>query len=409
VTVDAPERSRPPGNRRRRPGPPAAPVWRFGYPVLLAGLCVLALVLSATGARLVLDSRDGQVGRSEQDPTKPGYLEAVSATPLLLVVHADVDRNLYGVTLMTLGENDTGGWAVFMSPDTVVSEDGSLADIYEDFGQVDATSGKGVRAAVSALFKADVDTTVTLDATSLAPLIEPVAPLRYTLAEPVRVTRNGRTTTVLDAGEVAIATADEISAATEALGTGTPSDRLDRQSAFWNSWMDAVGQAPAGAFPAASTDTPLARFVRGLSAARTITHLPTVTYDGLTVADTDTLTGLLADIVPYPRQEGVRLNVTVLNGVGELSLNAPMERRLVAAGAQIASRGNPEAFDVATTSVVYHDEAIAPAAQALGHAIGATDVRFEAKGDSEVQVTVTIGADFDPTEQVPTTSTGAPR
>jgi hypothetical protein len=64
VSVDAPEHAPSRPRRRRRPGPPAAFGWRWIYPVALGGLAVVALVLSATGARLVLDSRDGQVGRS---------------------------------------------------------------------------------------------------------------------------------------------------------------------------------------------------------------------------------------------------------------------------------------------------------------------------------------------------------
>jgi hypothetical protein len=420
VSIDAPEHAPSRPRRGRRPGPPAAFGWRWIYPVALGGLAVVALVLSATGARLVLDSRDGQVGRSEQDPTKPGYLATVAATPMLLVVHADGD-DLYGAVLVALGADDTGGWAVFLSPDTVVSERGSLAMIYETDGIDNATTGNGLRSSVSTLFQADIDTTVTVDATSLAPLVEPVAPLTYELAEPVRATSNGRTTTLLEAGEVSIGTADEISAAIEVLGAGEePIDRLDRQSAFWKAWIDAIRRNPDSAFPSGRSGTDLGRFMRGLAAGLpVVAHLPTVVFDRALVADAETLGRSLADIVPYPRQQGVRLNTAVLNGAGDLTLNEPMEHLLVANGAQIASRGNPDSFDVSRSSVVYHDPAIEPRARALAEAIGATDVRFEQKADSEIQVTVTIGSDFDPSKATTTTptttitttatSTGAPR
>jgi hypothetical protein len=140
---------------------------------------------------------------------------------------------------------------------------------------------------------------------------------------------------------------------------------------------------------------------------------------GARVADTKALAAQLPTLVPYPRQQNVRLNTAVRNGVGDLSLNAPMEQLLVASGAQIASRGNADAFDVEKTSVVYHDQALQDRAQAIAAAIGATDVRYEERVDSEIQLTVTIGADFDPakattTTAAPTTtkppsSTGAPR
>ena len=417
MSIDAPRRAAPRRNRRR-PGPPAAKAWRFGFPVVLAGLIVLTVMLSATGARLVLDSRDGQVGRSEQDPTKPGYLATAPSTPLLLVVHADADQNLYGAVVMTLGTDDKGGWAVFLSPDTLVSpgKDGSLEAIFEKYGVDQADTGYGLRSSLSTLFGADIDATVTVDATSLAPLIEPVGPLEYQNAKAVRTTKNGKTTTVLAAGPVHIRSADEIAAAIETLGTGEePQDRTQRQSAFWLAWINAVQQAPDQAFPSGSNATGLGRFLTGLAAdTPKSTLLPTVRFGDAVVADTVALAKILPDVVPYPRQEGVRLNVAVLNGVGDLALNTPMERQLVAAGAQIASRGNPDSFGVAKTSVAYHDAALAVRATALASAIGATDVRFEEKVDSEIQVTVTIGADFDASEPTatattPSTSTGAPR
>jgi hypothetical protein len=412
MTVDAPEAPPPRRSRsraRRRPAPPAAPAWRWGFPVVLVVLAVTTLVLSANGARLVLDSRDGQVGRSEQDPTKPGYVETVAATPLLLVVHAD-DEDLYGAVVMALGADESGGSAVFISPDTIVRPKQTLADIYDENRVENPATGDGLRGAVSELFGADIDATVTVDATSLAPLIEPVAPLRWENAEPVRVTRNGKTTTVLAEGEVSVRTSDEIAAAIETLGNGEePIGRLDRQIAFWNTWLSAVKSNPDGAFRTTGTDAGLPRFLRGLaSGTPALIQLPTIPFGDALVANADALAEELPDIVPYPRQEGVRLNVAVRNGVtADVGLSQSMERRLVAAGAQIASRGNADAFGVTTTSVVYHDEAVAERARALAAAIGATDVRYEQKVDSEIQVTVTIGADFDPSKASSTSTPSA--
>jgi hypothetical protein len=406
MSIEAPEQTstppqpprRPRG--RRKPGPPAAWGWRWFYPVLLAGLAVLTIALSATGARLVLDSRDGAVGRAQQDPTKPGYLATVSATPLLLVVHADDSGTLYSVVVMSLGSDDRGGFAVVLSPDTIVQPKKSLADIYKEFNVDDASSGQGVRSAVSALFHADVDTVVSLDATSLAPLIEPVAPLRYTLGSAVRASKGGKT--LLPAGPVQIRTPDDVAAATEVLSPGEESiARAQREQQFWQAWIDAV-RASADrdrAFPLGQLGTGVVRFVRGLASGDSparLEQLPIVRYGSAVVADQKAIDQLSLQMIPFPRQEGVRLNVAVLNGLGDPSLNEPMMRKLVAANAQIASEGNPDAFDVATTSVVYHDASIADRAQQLAQAIGATDVRFEEKVDSEIQATVTIGKDFTP-------------
>src|SRR5205085_2469926 len=108
-----------------------------------------------------------------------------------------------------------GGAAIFLVPDTIVREGarGRLDQIYEDSGVENASTGDGLRSAVSTLLGADIDATVTVDATSLAPLVEPVAPLRFEIAKAVKVTSKGKTTTVLPAGQAEIASADEIAAA----------------------------------------------------------------------------------------------------------------------------------------------------------------------------------------------------
>ncbi|HEX7095383.1 MAG TPA: LytR C-terminal domain-containing protein [Acidimicrobiales bacterium] len=377
-------------------------MWRFGFPGLLLALAAATVVLSIVGAQLVLDSRDGRVGRAELDPTKPGYLATVAPTPTFLVAHVD-DGKLLSVVVLALGPNDTGGGAVVLSPNTWVQlEEGadsiSLEAIYEQHGIEDVQTGEGLRAAVSTVLRADVDDYVELNARSLAPLIEPVAPLRYTLPDPVRERRGNGTVTVLPAGEVQIDTTDEIIAAIETLG---PDEevirRTERQQRFWQAWIDAVRAAPdpAQAFPSGSSSTTIARFVRGLAAGEArVDILPYVRFEGILVADRDEIDDLARELIPFPRQEGVRVSVAVYNGVGDLSLNQSVLRQLIGAGAQIVSLGNTPSFGVETTSVAYHDPSLRSQAEALADAIGATDVRFDGKPESDIGVTVTIGADY---------------
>src|SRR5690606_14262063 len=193
--------------------------------------------------------------------------------------------------------------------------------------------------------KADFDSTLMIEATQLAPLIEPVAPLNYTLADPVRARRNGETVTLLPQGEVQIDTTDEVIAATETLGPNEgPVRRTERQQRFWQAWIDAVRAAPdpVAAFPSGSSSTDIARFVRGLAAGQArVDILPYARYHDLIVPHPDDLADYVLRLIPYPRQEGVRVSVALYNGVGDLELNPVISRRLVAAGAQIVSLGNP--------------------------------------------------------------------
>jgi hypothetical protein len=394
----APRRAR---RGRRIPAPPAAFGWRWLFPALLAGLGVVALLLSAAGARLVLDSRDGTVGRAVTDPTQPGYTEAVAPTPTILVVHGDGEGNLYNVMVLSLGPDDQGGRGAVLSPDMRVDmgdgEPRDLADVYEEFGVEDIDNGGiGVRSAVSALFAADVDRVVTVDATSLAPLVEPVAPLEYELEEPVRATRG----TVLPAGPVELLTADDIADATEALGPDeTPLERADRQIAFWDAWIESVAQEPdpAAAFPAGTDTGDLARFVIGMGAGEhSIDVIPFVPF-GAPVPVPEEVQELSLEMIPFPQQAGVRITVAVRNGTGDATLDDPMFARLVAAGAQIVSRGNADAFGVDKTVVTIHDETYRAQGQALADAIGSTvELQTVAILDSQLAATVTIGEDFEP-------------
>ena len=414
MTVQSPTRPRSEGSdggdpearrrrARRRVGPPAAKRWRWVYPVVLLALAVGAAVLSVAGAELILDSRDGQIARSQLDPTAPGYLAAVSPTPTLLAVHEDDDGNLVSAVVLTMGPDDIGGGVAVLPPEMFVQLDPdepgvSLAAVYDEFGVEDLETGQGLRAAVSTLFGADVDTVLSVDAASLTRLIEPLAPLEYSLADPVRTTSGGKTVSLLPAGPVAIDTTDDIVAATEILGPKEdPVRRAERVQRFWHAWIEKLRATPdpAAGFPLGSADTQLARFLRGLAAGSARVDLvPYGQYLGLLVPQADELPRFVQQLVPYPRQAGVRTSVAVYNGVGDLELNKSMSRDLVAAGAQILWVGNTDSFEVDETTVVYHQPGARDRAEALADAIGVTEVRFEEKAESDLEVTVTIGRDY---------------
>jgi hypothetical protein len=375
------------------------------YPVVLVALAASAAVLSVAGAQLILDSRDGQIARSELDPTKPGYFATVASTPTLLVAQSDADGTLVSVVVLTLGPDDVGGGVAVMPPEMYVQlapeQPGvSLAEVYDEHGMQDLDTGEGLRAAVTTLLGADLDTVLSVDASSLARLVEPLAPLEYDLADPVRTTSGGKTVTVLPAGSVAVDTTDDIVAATEVLGPREdPVRRAERAQRFWQAWIDELRAAPdpAAAFPLGSADTELARFLRGLASGNgRVDLVPYGNYEGLVVPQTDELPAFVQRLVPYPRQAGVRTSVAVLNGVGDLELNKTVNRDLIAAGAQILSIGNTDAFDVDETTVAYHQPGARDRAEELADAIGVRDVRFDEKAESDIEVTVTIGANYRP-------------
>jgi hypothetical protein len=393
--------------RRRRPGPPAAFGWRWVYPVALAGLVAATLWLSIDGSRLVLHSKDGRLVPVERDPSKPGYFAQVTPTRTLLVVQTNATGDLVGVDVMSLSLGDRGGWMMFFPPDLIVPTGPDKSNTLRAVHAENGPDGPGgLRTVLGALLSAGIDEVIPLDATAIAGLIEPVAPLRYSLADSVRTVQNGRTTTLLNRGAVEIQTLDQVRAATEVVSPGEANlARFQRQQDFWKAWVDAVRRAPdkTKAFPAATGNSAIPRFLTAFATGEVrVEPVPfnQVSYQGasLLVPDRAALAPLVVQMIPFPLPDeaGNRVRVDVRNGTGDFSTNEAMTRKLVAAGAQIVVLGNAATFAVERTSVVYYEDSLKDKAEQLARAVRATDVRFEDRPESSIDATVTIGSDFVP-------------
>ena len=84
------------------------------------------------------------------------------------------------------------------------------------------------------------------------------------------------------------------------------------------------------------------------------------------------------------------------NGVGDLTRNEPMSRRIVAAGGQIVVLGNADAFGVAQSAVTFFNEENRERVTTFARKIGVANVQFIDRPGSSIEATVTIGADFTP-------------
>jgi hypothetical protein len=251
------------------------------------------------------------------------------------------------------------------------------------------------------MIDADIDNSIVLGAKALEALIQPVAPLQYTLRDNVR---NAQNAIVLRSGQVSISTADQVLAATEILGPGEASvNRSARQMAFWRAWFDALQKVKdkSALFPPLAPEPPLVRFAKSFgTGTASLEQAPFTesTYKGLTllVADTAGIAKIAQRMIPYPvgYQPGARLLVEVRNGVGDLGRNEPMNRKVVLAGGQVVVLGNTDAFGVPTTSVVFYDQDLRTRVAAFAKAAGLPDPVFVDRPGSSIEVTVTIGADF---------------
>lgn len=402
-------------DRRRRvggraPAPRAHFFFRWLFPLVLIGLAGITVSLGLHAKDLVLNSRDGAIARNVTDPAAPGFAAEVVPTPTLLVAQTTDKGELVGVVVMSLPPGGAGGTALFFPADLMIQlpngDASSLAKVYADAGTAGDAGVAALRLQLGRLIEADLDSSIVLGPKTLGDLIAPVAPLRYTLVDGVRAVQNGVTVTLLKAGTVAISTVDQVQAATELLSPGEASlNRTRRQMLFWQAWLDAVRAAPDPAAALPAFDTGLPRFAKGLATGTSKPVLEQApftetTFKGLTLltADVSGIRAITARMIPYPQayQPGARLLVEVRNGVGDLTRNEPMNRRIVAAGGQIVVLGNSEAFGVAQSSVVFYSEENRSRVEALARSIGVATVQFVDRPGSSIEATVTIGADFTP-------------
>ncbi|HEX6570321.1 MAG TPA: LytR C-terminal domain-containing protein, partial [Acidimicrobiales bacterium] len=359
----------------------------------MAGLTLLGAGLAVTGLSRV---RNSTVGRYEEavGADEPGYRARVVPTPTMGVLHRGADGRLVGAAVLALEPGDEGGSVILMPPATVVpADDGetTIAEAYRDGGAAAAARSLGV--AVTAA----VTDYVEVDDDRWAQLVEPVGPVEVTVDDAAGSWPAGDVT--LDPEDVG----PFLSAQDEG---ETDLDRLDRQQAFWNAWVELVGDGGADALPG-EVGTGIGRFVRGVAQGGSAVGLPVARDDdgdGVRFRPDDELLGEFVSLaVPYPTSAtpGGRVRVRLLNGTGDASLTPAAARAFVAAGAEIAIVGNAATLDVAETRLVYTGADRAPLAQRLRRGLdgGRVEVEEAATGqdgvpsDDEVDVTVILGDD----------------
>ena len=101
--------------------------------------------------------------------------------------------------------------------------------------------------------------------------------------------------------------------------------------------------------------------------------------------------------IPFPvaSRPGARPRVRVLDGVGADGLSLHAARDVVAAGGQVVVIGNADRFDATETRVVYFEEHVAPAAEAIAAALSVRAERLTGPNpDDRVDVSVVAGADL---------------
>jgi hypothetical protein len=393
------------------------------FTVAVVVLAAAIPVLSWVGFHRIITTTEGRRVDPQNDPTKPSYEVDVVPTPVALVVQQDAQNKLTGLTMLSLGANDTGGGVLFIPPATVTDDvipDPSTSTTTTTTPRSSTTKPATVKTTTleAAYASKGLDPLVQLTANvvglsfgevivltddQLTQFVAPVAPL--TIQNPDRLLEtgaNGKTTVKFAAGPVTLQAADvPVYLALRNPGE-TDLNRLARQQAVWQAWLAGIhSSSDPNAIPGERTEG-LGRYLKGFVAGdvrfATLPATAAQNSKGEETFTTDaaTLEPLVSTIVPLPTpaNPGDRVRVRLLSGVGPLDVNAMLSTHLVPANAQVVIVGNADRFDYANSQIVYYDDAFADDANRLQQSLGVGEVVKRATATDTEDLTLIIGQDL---------------
>jgi hypothetical protein len=426
--VKLPQFSKFPRFSRRAPAPRPAFVWRWVYPVVLVGLIVAAAFLADAGLENAMNIRSGKVTRVETDPCKPGFLAAVDTTPTMLVIETDARNDAVGVTAMSLGAGNKGGWVLQIPVETHLKDGKLLWQVWREAawpppptttrgtGQASTTTtaptvtAEGVTAGKAAMaaavgrllgfsFPSDV---IVLPTKTMATLMTAAMPISFTLQTSVQAEGATGLETLFRAGVISIQKETDVVRLFETVGPDGPQARLKRQIDLWSTWLKALEASPTALAAFKSESASLVTYVNALATGgseyRSLPIADEVHYLGLFIIEPNAAQTvvLAAQMAPFPVmiEPGARLRTALFNGTADCDLTLSAATRFVENGAQIDVLGNATTLDVARSEVVYYDGELKARVEAFARSLGIDAVPRLLAGESAVDMTVTLGGDF---------------
>ena len=365
--------------------------WGLGFPIVLLVLAVLTGLLWIDGTRAVLTSTDGDLVETESDPNAPGYQAFLVPTPTMLALHVDAEDALVGISVMAQTLLDNGGEIVLLPAGSALDSesDATLAELFTS-GGADA-----VRTVVESAFGFGIDSAVVVSAEQLAQIVEVVAPLSLELIDPLVETDSGEVW--LDDGPQEL---DGPAAARLFAFTNDGEAEINRTERRADLWEALFAAANSTALTAVEDE--FAGFVDVLASELSLVEVAPVVPSGnggetiyvLNEAGAARLAADAQQMVPLPAlaEGSTAPSIRLLNGTTNPAVGADALDSL-AWEAAVLIIGNTADQASATSTIVYHRESAAEQAEALGALLTAS-VRADIDDDELVDITVTIGADW---------------
>lgn len=405
VSPAEPQTDAPAVEPEQGPAPGRRVTWRSVLFTLLLVPAVIAVpVLGYRGATILRDEDTGQVLDAETDVNAPGFEALVNPTPTQLVVMLDDAGRVAGVQALALTDPAGGGTVISMPVSThleVAFLDTPTKPLDELY---DIAGVEGLEQRLETVLTAGMSDVVQVTPDQWPDLVAPLGSL--TVENPTAFTgvrADGTLGPAFEQGPVTL-TPDLVADFLTLKGEGElDTVRNDRQIAFWEAWIAAVGQNGEDAVPG-ETDRGLGSFVRGLAAGdpSAVVPLPIdqVAIPGAELVNSNVflpkqpeIDQLSFNAIPFPVGVG-RLRTRLVDGVGDdPGLKSRAAGLLVENGAEITVIGNATEYGQERTTVVFFRDEDEEAAQALADSIGAELQQGDSTNET-VDIVVLIGRDF---------------
>ncbi|MBF82294.1 MAG: hypothetical protein CL522_02660 [Actinobacteria bacterium] len=368
-------------------------MWVFPLITLAFLVAIPLFVWDATSA--ILSSTDGDFGEVVTDPSEPGYLTYVMATPSHLSLSVDVDGNLSMATIIALGPNDEGGSILILNPNTKLDSEKTIASIF-------ATGGaEQLERSLKDYLAIGFTTSNTMSAATWDAYVAPVSPLSIDLNIETykRLVEQdfsqGNTECCLFEGAIELQS-ENVGQYIKASEGPSGKLRQLRQELFWQTWIEILSsEVDASSLPG-EIGSGFGRMVWGLSRGNlVVVQVEQFIEPSGVHIEAEVIRDAVLEMIPFPQPSspGSRTTVRLLDGVGSLDLAGDYSAGLVRAGAQILIIGNTLEFGN-PTELIYHDDKDADLVKKFQEVLGGGEIIFEPLTDAAVEVTVIVGSDL---------------
>ena len=373
---------------------PAAFGWRWIFPLVSLAAAIAVPLLALAGSDAVLSSTGGIEVDDERvdDPTAPGYLAFVVASPTSIVFDIDGDGQLVGAAFLALAGEQGGRVLVVPAELAVEPEPGVLETLtlaYERGGVDRARAGFERRLGIT------VDDVVELGPADRADQMERSLPIDYSLPSAL-VDADGEL--IFERGRIQLDQEGVVAVAT-ALGPAEEGFlRADRQAALWQAWIDQI--EPRGV--TVETLDGVADRVEVQAAGPHRVDLMPVTEAAIgegkpfyLVEDESFAAAVVDDVVVFPRLfEDDRPTVQIENGTTDQSLHNIAADAVERGGGRLVVISNAFALDVGETVVEIHNPDHELVARTIAAELGGVRVEVIEVEEVDVDLRVLIGSDL---------------